>query len=123
MYLFEKIAEERIIAAMQRGEFADLPGAGKPLPEEDLSFIPEDQRMAYRIIRNAGFLPPELELQQQIFVLEETLDRENDMAARSKIGKKLVCMYRKLSASHQRLQHLSLQEHYYQRIIQRLSGT
>ena len=45
MHIFEKLAEEKIIAAMQRGAFKDLPGAGKPLPADDLLNVPEELRM------------------------------------------------------------------------------
>ena len=54
------IAERRIQEAIERGEFDDLPGKGKPLHlgEDDRS-VPEELRMAYRMLKNAGLLPPE----------------------------------------------------------------
>ena len=54
-----RAAEARIGEAVARGEFRDLPGAGKPLPEEGLSAVPEELRAAYRVLKNAGYLPPE----------------------------------------------------------------
>ena len=35
MFAFDKIAERRIQEALDRGEFKDLPGRGKPLQIED----------------------------------------------------------------------------------------
>ena len=46
------IAEKRIAEAMDKGEFDNLPGRGKPLEIEDLSAVPEDLRMAYKILKN-----------------------------------------------------------------------
>ena len=54
MYIFEKLAEEKIVAAMQRGEFNALPGAGKPLPADNLPGVPEELRLACKVLKNAG---------------------------------------------------------------------
>ena len=51
------IAEQRIREACERGAFDSLPGAGKPLELEDDSHIPEDLRMAYKLLKNAGYVP------------------------------------------------------------------
>ena len=50
------IAEQRIREALDRGEFDNLPGAGRPLELEDDSDVPEDLRMACKVLRNAGYL-------------------------------------------------------------------
>lgn len=123
MMIFEKLAEERIVAAMQRGEFNNLPGAGSPLPDEDLSMVPEEWRMAYRVLKNAGYIPPEMKIQQEINRIESELAREPDDEERLQQSRKLFCLFQQLNDRHQRLMHLSLQEHYYRKILQRLSGT
>lgn len=120
---FEQLAEERILAAMQRGEFDDLPGCDKPLPEEDLSLVPEELRMAFRILKNAGFVPPEMHLHRQINSLASQLASETDAGRRQQQAKRLFCLFQQLNDCHRRLMHLSLQEQYYQRILQRLAGT
>ena len=74
MYAFQKIVEERIKEAQSRGEFDDLPGRGAPLAMEDDSHIPEELRLAYKILRNADCLPPELELKKEIRQMEDMLD-------------------------------------------------
>ena len=61
MLVLHWLAEEKIADAVARGELDDLPGAGKPLEIEDDALVPEDQRMAYRILRSAGMAPPEIE--------------------------------------------------------------
>ena len=51
------IAEERIQAAIRRGELDNLPGAGKPLPLDDDLLVPPEARIANRILKNAGLVP------------------------------------------------------------------
>jgi hypothetical protein len=66
MFLIDPLAEARIAEAMQRGDFTDLPGFGKPLYLADDSLVPEVLRAACRILKNSGHLPPELELHREI---------------------------------------------------------
>jgi len=61
MFAFELIAERKIEEALARGEFDDLPGEGRPLDLDDDALVPEDLRMAYRILKNAGFAPQEVQ--------------------------------------------------------------
>ena len=73
-----KIAEERIRRALEEGEFKDLPGAGKPITFEDETWVPEDLRIAYRILKNAGCIPPELELKNEIVTLRDLIGTIDD---------------------------------------------
>jgi len=73
-----RIAEQRISKAMEEGEFNNLPGAGKPLSFEDETWIPEDLRLAYRILKNAGCIPPELELKNEIITLKDLIETIDD---------------------------------------------
>src|SRR5688572_29569609 len=70
MHLFELLAERKIEEAVSRGELDDLPGAGQPLDLSDDALIPEELRLAYRILKNAGFVPPEVEALNEIAQLE-----------------------------------------------------
>jgi len=58
--MLDFLAEQRIAEAVSRGELDELPGAGRPLELDDDKLIPEDLRLAYRILKNAGFVPPEV---------------------------------------------------------------
>jgi hypothetical protein len=81
MDFIPKIAERRIIEAMQNGEFDNLEGKGKPINFEDESWIPEDLRMAYRFLKNAGCIPPELEIRKEIVnicTLMNTIDDDKE---------------------------------------------
>lgn len=123
MHIFEKLAEEKIIAAMRRGEFKDLPGAGKPLPADDLLNIPEELRMAYKVLKNAGYVPPELEMRHEISNLEMQVCRSTDNGSKKHSLKKLHCLYMRLDEAGGRMASLALQEEYYQRVLQKMAGT
>ena len=63
---FEAIVEERIKKAQKDGAFDNLDGTSKPLKFED-QHVPEELRLAHKILKNAGFLPPEIEIKKKIF--------------------------------------------------------
>jgi hypothetical protein len=57
----DALVKRRIQAAIARGEFDHLPGAGRPLALDDDPWVPQELRVAYRLLKNAGYVPPELE--------------------------------------------------------------
>jgi len=118
--IFEKIAEQRIQEAMERGEFDNLPGAGKPLTLEDDSHLPADLRIAYKILKNADCLPPELELRKEIRTTEELLSGIQDTQEKYRQMKKLNYLILKLNTM-RRVSPL-LEEHqvYYPKVLERL---
>jgi len=61
-----KLVEDQIREAMERGEFANLPGAGKPLDLAENPYTPEDLRLAYKILKDAGYAPLWIELHKEI---------------------------------------------------------
>ncbi len=71
--IFELIAERKIREAMDNGAFDDLPGKGQPLPQDDACGVPEELRMGYKILKNAGCLPQELELRREMLTLGDLL--------------------------------------------------
>ena len=89
MSYFWRIAEERILEAQRAGAFDDLPGKGKPLELEDLSWVPEDLRIGYHMLKNAHVLPPEAELLKDIHTLEDLLKHVEDEGARRALAKSL----------------------------------
>jgi hypothetical protein len=60
-----------IEAAIARGELSGLPGEGKPLNLDDDRFVPEEHRLAFRVLKNAGLVPPEVELSRRLGELRE----------------------------------------------------
>ncbi|OGW36865.1 MAG: molecular chaperone DnaJ [Nitrospirae bacterium RBG_13_39_12] len=81
MDFFYKIAERRILEAIEKGEFDDIEGKGKPIVFEDETWIPEDLRLVYRFLKNAGCIPPEIELRNEVintFALMNTIDDDKE---------------------------------------------
>lgn len=70
--LFFRIAEQKIQEAIEQGELDNLPGKGKPLIFDD-AHIPQELRASYKILRNNGVLPVEMELKREIATLESLL--------------------------------------------------
>ena len=85
---FEKIVEERIRRAQRKGDFNALPGRGRPLDMVDDRHIPEDLRLAHKILKNADCLPPEVELKKEIDRAEDLLAGLQDEAEKYSILKK-----------------------------------
>jgi len=94
---FEKIIEERILQAQRRGEFENLPGSGKPLEIEDDRHIPEDLRLAYKILKNAGCIPPEIELKKEIHQTRDLLAAMDDTAQKYRTLTRLNYLILKLN--------------------------
>ena len=93
---FEAIVEQRIQNAQKNGELDNLPGKGKPLVFED-DQGPEELRLAHKILKNAGFLPPEVELRKRIGSAEALLmAAEYDSPEKRRIQKKLNYLLTKL---------------------------
>jgi hypothetical protein len=61
------------------GELQAAASFGKPLDFGDGYFeTPEDLRMGFKILKDAGYVPPEVELMQEIEALRRTLDEKPD---------------------------------------------
>ncbi|HHH36258.1 MAG TPA: DUF1992 domain-containing protein [Gammaproteobacteria bacterium] len=89
MWLIDRIAEARITEARERGEFDDLPGEGRPLDLEEDALVPEELRAAYRMLKNAGYLPPALALRREIADVHALLAAAQTDEARARCGKRL----------------------------------
>ena len=75
---FFRLSEERIKQAQKNGEFDNLPGMGKPLPKDDLAGVPEELRMVYRLMKNAGYSPEEANLKQELMTIEDLIKHAKD---------------------------------------------
>lgn len=73
MWLLDQWAERHIIDAQSKGEFDDLPGTGEPLTLDDDSHVPPELRAGYRLLKNSGCLPPELEQRSEAMQLLDIL--------------------------------------------------
>ncbi|MGQ0391098.1 DUF1992 domain-containing protein [Raoultella ornithinolytica] len=73
MWLLDQWAERHILDAQTKGEFDDLPGRGEPLTLDDDLHVPPELRAGYRLLKNAGCLPPELEQRREAVALVDLL--------------------------------------------------
>lgn len=73
MWLLDQWAERHIRDAQRKGELDNLAGSGKPLALDDDSYIPPELRAGFRLLKNAGCLPPELEQRREAVELADLL--------------------------------------------------
>lgn len=73
MWLLDQWAERHILDAQRNGELDNLAGSGKPLTLDDDSHVPAELRAGYRLLKNAGCLPPELEQRREAIALADLL--------------------------------------------------
>ena len=73
MWLIDRLVEARIAEAAARGEFDNLPGAGRPHTLDDDHLVPEELRAAYRLLKNAGYVPSALAWRREIREIEQLL--------------------------------------------------
>jgi len=99
MYLIDKLAEEKIAEAIRRGELDNLPGAGKPLQLDDDALVPEDLRAGYRLLKNAGYLAPGLQLRKEIGSVEALIVQARSQDERDVLNRRLRYLLLKLSVA------------------------
>jgi hypothetical protein len=70
---FERIVEAMIREAMERGEFDNLPGKGKPIDLTEYFETPEEVRLANSVLKSAGMTSREVDLLREIAELKRML--------------------------------------------------
>jgi len=119
---FEKIVEERIRRAIAEGEFEDLAGKGEPLALEDTSTVPEDLRLAFKILKNADCLPPEVELRKDIERTEDLIAAMPETVEKYRALKRLNFLIMKLNAMRRTSIGNEVPQRYALRTIERLEA-
>jgi hypothetical protein len=90
MDIFATIAERKICEAIRRGELDNLALKGQPIRTENLTDVPEELRMGYKILKNAGILPEELQLNREILTLRDLIESCREPEEREELKKKLT---------------------------------
>lgn len=119
MLTLDAIAERRIREAQDRGEFDGLPGAGAPLDLDDDALVPEDLRVAYRILRNAGFLPPEMEAHREVREIEQLLRKIEDDSESARLLSRINFLLSRSGAGKRRGD-LRVEQEYLEKVAERL---
>ena len=86
---FDKLVEEKIKEAQQRGEFDNLPGKGKPIDLSAYFETPEDVRLAQSVLKNSSFTSREVELLNEIAALKQILAAGVDETKKPEILKQI----------------------------------
>lgn len=114
----EAIAERRIREAIELGKLENLPGTGKPLELDDDSHVPPELRAAYRVLKNAGFLPHEVGLRREIREAEDLLRSAIDADVSDRARRRIEYLRLRLSVAGR--EDLRLQQDYYEAVCERL---
>ena len=123
LQFIEMLADRRITEAEREGQFANLPGAGKPLDLYEDPLIPDDLRMAYRILKNSGYVPPEVHALRELRELERfVVDAEGrgETGAKSRALRKLELLRMKLELENPQRATLFARSPYFERAAQRI---
>jgi hypothetical protein len=121
MLEFEKIAERRILEAIGRGEFDDLPGKGRPLDLDDDTLIPAEMRLAFRILRNAGYVPEEVTLRRQISDLQSVIVDPPDASEKLRALKRLDFLRAELAAKRGHESVSDVKSEYRRKLVRKMS--
>ncbi|MEM8766562.1 MAG: DnaJ family domain-containing protein [Pseudomonadota bacterium] len=85
--------------AEKSGEVKKLPGYGKPLALEDERAVPPKYRMAFRILKNSGYTPSEVELIKKVGSLKAAIDASSDPAEQRHLRKELAELQQRLDVA------------------------
>ncbi|BDD86947.1 DUF1992 domain-containing protein [Desulfofustis limnaeus] len=114
------IAEQRISQAIEDGTLRTDGWRGRPLPMNTDPFVPEDLKMAYKVLKNSGYLPPEVEMRKEVNRLEDLISKTEDAHQRLKQMKKLNVLLMKIDQCRARPTRLDHHPDYYRKIVERL---
>ena len=116
-----RIAEQKIAEAMKTKDFTSEKWKNKPLPLENDSNVPDDLKMAYKILKNSGYLPPEIEEKKEVQRLEELIATTEDEHERLKQMKKLNVLLMKIDTKRSTPANIAQQDDYYRKVVERIS--
>jgi len=95
--LDDEIAQ-RLVEAAASGELQSAESYGKPLRDiEGWDATPESLRMPFKILKDAGFAPPEVALFHERARLREAAARAPDDAERAALQRELVALEQKIA--------------------------
>ncbi len=116
-----KIAERKIEQAIAEGKGPDLSHwKNKPLPEDEMQNVPPDLRIAYKMLKNSGYIPEELALHKDIVRTEELLAHATDEQEKYKQLKKLNYLKFKLECNRGRPLYIAEESPYYGKIVDKV---
>ncbi|SDK45669.1 protein of unknown function [Maridesulfovibrio ferrireducens] len=121
MFFIAALAEAKIKESERKGEFKNLPCSGKPLKLEDDSMIPSELRMAYKALKNAGYLPPEMQLRKDIYSALDLLESMEEEKERYCQMQKVNVLFGKIKKMRGQKISIDTEDTYYQNIVERMT--
>ena len=119
--VLSQIAERRINEAIESGTLRTESWKNRPLPLEDETYVPDDLKMAYKILKNSGYIPPEIETRKEIHKLEDLIRNTEDEHQRVKQMKKLNVLLMKLDGQRHRPASIDHDDEYYRKIVEKVT--
>ncbi|MDH3692881.1 MAG: DUF1992 domain-containing protein [Gammaproteobacteria bacterium] len=113
----DEIIESRIAEAMARGDFDNLPGEGKPLQLDDDSMVPEELRVAYRLLKNSNYLPPQIRLRHEIADAQCLLANSDDESTRAVATNRLTALLIRLNVANGKSANLRTEQCYFDKLV------
>lgn len=114
------LAEQRIREAQEQGVFDNLPGAGAPLKLDDDAMVPEELRAAYRILKNSGYVPPEVAALHDLREVEQMLEHAVDDEERRVLAGKFSALMARAGVLRGR--HFAIDNDYFQKVADKLGS-
>ncbi|BHH84609.1 DnaJ family domain-containing protein [Desulforhopalus sp. 52FAK] len=121
MDFLTSIAEQKILKAMEEGDLNSSKWKNKPLPLEDDHLVPEDLKIAYKMLKNSGYLPPEVEDRKEIKRIEDLIAATEDEHERLRQMKKLNVLLMKVEEKRSFSSNIAAQDDYYRKVVEKIS--
>lgn len=115
------IAEQKILKAMEERDLNSPRWKNKALPLKDDHLVPEDLKIAYKILKNSGYLPPEVEERKEIRRIEDLIASTEDEHERLKQMKKLNVLLLKVEEKRAFRSNIASQDDYYRKVVEKIS--
>jgi hypothetical protein len=97
----------------------DLPGAGRPLELDDDPLVPAELRVAFRIMKNAGYVPNEVRLFAELRSAEQLLMEAGNDEERVAASARVRLLLERMGAG--RAMAMQVQSQYYEQLVERLA--
>ncbi len=97
MTCFNKIAEKKILEAIEKGELDNLEGFGKPLDNSDYFKAPPELRMAYHILKNSEIVPEEIQILKSIHQLTKHIKHTLTKEEKERLAREKILLENKLN--------------------------
>ena len=121
--IIQTIAERKIQQAREEGSLPDLSHwKNKPLPQdESLVKVAPDLRMAFKLLKNAGYIPEGLALHKEILHTEELLRHASEEQEKLRHLRRISVLRTKMEICHGRTIHLDENSPYFSRVVEQLN--